>query len=131
MPDTPPESGVGKVPATEQEARAELREKYAATIRRLWKRQPDECPICGSNLWNIGDLVQAPIREVAGAREALIAQLGGKPLLPMVYVYVPVTCLVCGYTMFFHSGTLDVRDEETVKVEPPVFRSESDPRRLP
>ena len=34
--------------------------------------------------------------------------------LPKVYVFVPVTCAYCGYTVFFHSGVLDVRDAECV-----------------
>lgn len=115
--------GAARAAGAEAAERAALRDKYAATIRRLWRRQ-DECLVCGSNLWNIGDLVQTPIRDIGGAREAILAQLGAKePSIPLVYVYVPVTCLVCGFTMFFHTGTLDVRDQEEVKTVPPVRRS--------
>src|SRR2546423_670116 len=123
MPDTPPQSGVEDLPPAEQRARAELRERYAASIRRLW-RHPDDCPICGSNSWNIGDLIQTPLRDIAqiNARDAIIAQLAstGSPRLPQVYLYVPVTCLVCGYTLFFHSGVLDIREEEEVEIEGPL-----------
>jgi predicted nucleic-acid-binding Zn-ribbon protein len=101
---------------SEEQDRFAIREKYAATLRRLWI-EPDNCPICGSNAWNIGDLIQTPLRELVG-RSAVIAQLAS---LPQAYVYVPVSCVICGYTMFFHSGVLDVRDEEEVKAVPPVL----------
>jgi predicted nucleic-acid-binding Zn-ribbon protein len=110
-------------PKTEQEARAALREKYAATIRRLWI-QPDDCPVCGSNAWNTGDLIQMPLRDVGG-RATVIDMLATEVRPKQAYVYIPVTCVICGYSMFFHTGVLDVRDEETVKATPPVRREES------
>jgi predicted nucleic-acid-binding Zn-ribbon protein len=130
----PPAEATASAPAptVEQRARANLREKYSATIRRLWVHEPDDCPICGSNFWTIGDAIDAPLRRVAppDARAAIIAQLGGTQLSsatyeePQVYVYVPVSCLICGYTVFFHSGILDVRDAEEIKTIPPVRRPE-------
>jgi predicted nucleic-acid-binding Zn-ribbon protein len=101
----------------EDRARAALREKYAATLRRLWV-EPDDCPICGSNVWNTGELIQAPLRNVASV-SPLAAALMSQPAA-QAYVYIPVTCVICGYSMFFHTGVLDVRDEETVKAVPPV-----------
>jgi predicted nucleic-acid-binding Zn-ribbon protein len=102
----------------EAQARAALREKYARTIERLWK-EPDDCPICGSNVWNLGDLIQARLRDIdvpLTLEEALVE----RP--PQVYVYVPMSCLQCGYTIFFHTGILDVRDQETIKSEGPLRR---------
>jgi predicted nucleic-acid-binding Zn-ribbon protein len=114
---------MGEQPTPEQAARAALREKYAATIRRLWI-EPDDCPICGSNAWNTGDLIQTQLR-LAASWSAIESALMDQP---QAYVYIPVTCVICGYSMFFHTGVLDVRDEETVKAVPPVRgRPKADP----
>lgn len=120
MPDTPPHSG-GETPwDAEQRARAELRAKYVATIRRLWK-EPDDCPICKKNQWNIGDLVETQLRYLLPDQFPTYESLVSRALpvgptavaqpsrIQQVYLYVPVTCLVCGYTLFFHSGVLDAR----------------------
>lgn len=98
----------------EDRARRQLRQRYAATIRRLWV-EPDDCPICGSNTWGTGDLIQSQLRPPLSPLAQL---LSGPP--PQVYVYVPVTCNICGYSMFFHSGVLDVREQEEVKAVPPI-----------
>jgi hypothetical protein len=107
----------------QQQARAALRQKYAETIRRLWI-EPDDCPICGSNSWNTGDLVQTQLREVP-LLQPLAAAIT-EQLTAQVYVYVPVTCVICGYSMFFHSGVLDVRDQEEVKAVPPIRTPKAD-----
>jgi predicted nucleic-acid-binding Zn-ribbon protein len=89
-----------------------LREKYLRVVQDVWKK-PDDCPICDSTYWNIGDLVEARLRgtdtdvlEIPSTRKA--------------YVYAPITCLYCGYTIFFHTGVLDVRGTEDVKAIPPL-----------
>jgi predicted nucleic-acid-binding Zn-ribbon protein len=110
--------------AEQQKAQAALRQKYAETIRRLWIK-PDDCPICGSNAWNTGDLIQTQLRDVAPIPELYTALMDQPPA--QAYVYVPVTCVICGYSMFFHTGVLDVRDQETVKAVPPV-RREAEPK---
>jgi predicted nucleic-acid-binding Zn-ribbon protein len=109
----------------QQKARAALRQKYAETIQRLWV-EPDDCPICGSNAWNTGDLVQAQVLDVP-LLQPLAAPVT-EQLTAQAYIYVPVTCVICGYSMFFHSGVLDVRDQETVKAVPPIRRPEIDPK---
>jgi predicted nucleic-acid-binding Zn-ribbon protein len=111
----------------QQKARAALRQKYAETIRRLWV-EPDDCPICGSNTWNTGDLIQTQLRHVDDASTPSLAAALMEQPLPQVYVYLPVTCVICGYSMFFHTGVLDVRDEETVKAVPPVRVPRADPK---
>lgn len=89
-----------------------LRAKYQEALQLVW-RKPDNCPICDSNVWNIGGVVDVALRhpEFDPRRTAPA---------PKVYVYVPVTCIYCGYTIFFHSGVLDVRLEEQVKAVPPL-----------
>ncbi|HVX41066.1 MAG TPA: hypothetical protein VHB25_15980 [Gemmatimonadaceae bacterium] len=96
-----------------------LREKYQRILATVW-RKPDNCPICDSSAWNLGDLVDVHVRGTPhpGTKDLAIAALGGTG--PKVYVYIPVTCVYCGYTMFFHSGVLDVRDAEVVKAQPPL-----------
>src|SRR6266567_3125821 len=120
MSENPPSGGRDAIiralsqPETpEDQARRQLRETYASTIRRLWIK-PDDCPICGSNTWNMGDLIQTQLRLVASL-SAVEAALMDQP---QAYVYVPVTCVICGYSMFFHTGVLDVREEEAVKAVP-------------
>jgi NAD-dependent dihydropyrimidine dehydrogenase PreA subunit len=88
-----------------------LREKYQRVLQQVWRR-PDNCPICDSTFWNIGDVVDAPIRHPPPD----LALMGGRK----VYVYAPVTCIYCGFTMFFHTGILDVRDSEEIKAVPPL-----------
>lgn len=112
-------------PKTEQEARAAARKKYAATLQRLWIK-PDDCPICGSNAWNTGELIQTPLRNVASVSPLAAALMSQGPA--EAYVYLPVTCVICGYSMFFHTGVLDVRDEEAVKAAPPIRTPKADPQ---
>lgn len=95
----------------------QLREKYQGILEMVW-REPDECPICRSSAWNIGDLVDVHVRHTPNTHDQIAAALGG--VLPQAYVYVPVTCLYCGYTLFFHSGVLDVRETEDPKTEAPL-----------
>src|SRR6266508_2478555 len=77
----------GQEQQSEEALRAASRDKYAAD----WTR--------------VGDLVEVPLRLI-----------GPVPIIESVprqaYIYVPVGCLTCGYTMFFHSGILDQRAEE-------------------
>lgn len=98
----------------QQDSRS-LREKYQAALELVW-RKPDNCPICDSSAWNLGDLIDAPLRagDVWG-RSFSFEREGRK-----VYVYAPVTCLYCGYTIFFHTGVLDVRLTEEIKATPPL-----------
>jgi hypothetical protein len=103
----------GSTPADPAHA---LRENYQRILEYVW-RKPDNCPICDSTSWNIGDLVDVPLRGVPQGMD-LAAALSSRS--PRVYVYVPVTCVYCGYTIFFHSGVLDVRDTEEVKATPPI-----------
>ncbi len=90
-----------------------MREKYQAALEMVW-REPDNCPICGSTAWNLGDLVDVPVRHVEPPEH--LWDVTAK----RAYVYAPVTCLYCGYTMFFHTGVLDVRTTEEVKAVPPL-----------
>jgi predicted nucleic-acid-binding Zn-ribbon protein len=76
--------------------RERLRSKYQDTIDRLWTKSR-QCPICRTDNWNVADLVDVTIRGIAPAQ---------------AYVYVPVGCTNCGYTMFFHSGILDQRSSQ-------------------
>jgi hypothetical protein len=94
-----------------------LREKYQRILQTVW-RKPDNCPICDSSAWNIGDLIDVHVRHTPQSHDQLAAALGG--ITPQVYVYVPVTCVYCGYSLFFHSGVLDVRDTEEIKAQPPL-----------
>jgi predicted nucleic-acid-binding Zn-ribbon protein len=110
-------------PATQQE----LREKYQRILEEVG-REPDDCPICKSSAWNVGDVVDVHVRHTPYSHDELAASLGG--VMPQVYVYVPVTCSYCGYTLFFHSGVLDARDSEEVKAKPPL-RFAKRPRRQP
>jgi predicted nucleic-acid-binding Zn-ribbon protein len=109
--DPPDPSAVARVlaaqtasqPSPELDERQRLRDKYQATISRLWT-QSGECPICKTDNWNIGDLIETPLRNVAVDLAWAIANTR------QVYLYAPVTCTNCGYTMFFHSGALDQHD---------------------
>jgi predicted nucleic-acid-binding Zn-ribbon protein len=85
--------------------RERLRNKYQAVIARLWQK-PSACPICGTDNWSVSDLVDVPIRDVAPDLAWAIANI------KQAYVYVPVGCTNCGYTIFFHSGVLDARADE-------------------
>jgi predicted nucleic-acid-binding Zn-ribbon protein len=87
----------------EHRARQEAREKYAEILQRLWK-QPETCPICGETDWSLLDLVEIPIRDLVPTLRIELQRKG--------YVFVPVGCVRCGYTMFFHAGVLDQRASE-------------------
>lgn len=103
-------------PSPELRARLALRAKYQRIIDELWTNQPDVCPVCSSTAWSVADLIQTPVRMVSPD----MLGFGGEFQNPQVYVYVPVTCLQCGYTRFFHSGVLDVRDAEEIKSRKPL-----------
>lgn len=96
-----------------------VRARYQAALEQVWKK-PDNCPICDSTAWNIGDLIDAPLRE-----DLLGAWWASEPR-KRAYIYAPVTCLYCGYTMLFHKGVLDVRLDEEVKAVPPLRTTEED-----
>lgn len=102
-----------KDPSPELSTRMALRAKYQRIIDELWTNLPDVCPVCSSTAWSVADLIETPVR--LAARDLLVQSQS-----PQVYVYVPVTCLQCGYTRFFHSGVLDVRDAEEVKSRKPM-----------
>jgi predicted nucleic-acid-binding Zn-ribbon protein len=87
----------------ENEARAEAREKYSAAIQAVWTG-PEECPICGQTVWNLGDLVEIPIRNLTAPIYTVAPRKG--------YVYAPVACVNCGYTILFHTGALDSWQEK-------------------
>jgi hypothetical protein len=101
--------------------REQLRKKYLAAVEMVW-RKPQNCPICDSTAWNLGDLVDARLRHPPSQSIEEIS--AGKAPSTQVYVFVPVTCLYCGYTMFFHSGVLDVRQAEEIKAVPPLHKPE-------
>ncbi len=92
-------------PSPELEARERLREKHQQAIARLWTK-PSACPICGTDRWNVADTVDMPLRDVAPDLAWAIANV------KQAYVYVPVGCTNCGYTILFHAGTLDARFNE-------------------
>jgi predicted nucleic-acid-binding Zn-ribbon protein len=79
------------------QAREALRRKYESALQRVWS-EADTCPICGTNNWSLNDLVDVPLRTDPDPS-----------LQGHAYVYVPLGCTHCGYTMFFHSGTLEAR----------------------
>jgi predicted nucleic-acid-binding Zn-ribbon protein len=95
--------------------RQELRDKYREAIELVWK-EPQDCPVCKSTAWSVGDLVDITVRNV----ESNVMRWPSP-----VYVYVPVTCLYCGYTLHFHSGVLDVRLSENIKAVPPLRLDQS------
>ena len=95
------------------EVRQGIRDKYLKALEMVW-RKPTNCPVCDSTSWAIGDLVDAPLRQLDG-----VARWPSP-----VYVYLPVTCDYCGFTHFFHSGVLDVRLSEEIKAVPPFRRVE-------
>ena len=100
----------GEPTPTPAEMRQANRDKYRAAVEQVWV-QPHNCPVCDSTAWAVGDVVESPIRNLVPNPEMWVGE---------VYTFVPVTCLFCGYTHFFHSGVLDVRLTEEVKGVPPL-----------
>ena len=99
----------------QHEERQLLREKYQKALGMVW-RLPDNCPVCDSTFWNIGDLVDVALRNLP-----IVTPLAWRGDFPhRAYVYAPVTCLYCGYTLFFHTGVLDTRLTEEVPAVPPL-----------
>lgn len=83
----------------ENQAREAARDRYLLVLKRL-REKPLSCPYCETEEWGIADLVEVPIR----IQEPSIAT----GIMPrQSFVYVPLGCLNCGYTMYFHSGILD------------------------
>lgn len=91
--------------------------KYRSYLGIVWKKS-DNCPICDSTYWSLGDLVDGPLRF-----PTLEASIRGSK---SAYVYVPVSCLYCGYTIFFHTGILDTRGTEEKRAEPPLRAPEEE-----
>jgi len=83
----------------EKTAQEQSRSKYQQVIDRLWT-VPDECPICTTHLWNIGDMVEIPLRPQA---TGLLTAIESR----QAYLYMPVMCTNCGYTMFFNLAVLN------------------------
>jgi len=68
------------------EVRKEQRDRAAQWMDKHWP-EPRTCPICGTNSWNVGDVVSTPL--AAGSLDGPVS------------VYFPVGCLTCGHTYFF------------------------------
>jgi hypothetical protein len=73
----------------ETQERQKLRHQYRSYLKIVWKK-PDNCPICDSTYWNLGDLIDAPLRGILGTKPDLFSTA---PRWREAYVYVPVTCL--------------------------------------
>jgi len=58
-------------PDPNAETRRGLREKYQSALELVWKK-PDKCPVCDATFWNMGDLIDAPVRRVNAAGWALL-----------------------------------------------------------
>jgi hypothetical protein len=69
--------------------RDQQRSAAAMWLQDHWSR-PRACPICGTQNWIIGDLVEVPI-YTGGARN----------LYAGARVMVPITCSTCYYTWQF------------------------------
>jgi hypothetical protein len=57
-----------------------------------WARQ-HECPACGTDQWNVGGPIGAPVYEDTSK--------GPGKLGPAAMLFVTLTCKTCFYTMFF------------------------------
>src|SRR5260370_14546875 len=100
MTDQPPSQPPGQYPppsrppglpdAAEQEQQIGKAEEW---LSQHWA-PPQSCPIDGSNSWNVGNVLE--LRPFSGG--ALIMG-GGIGIFPVF----PVTCTVCGYTVFFNA----------------------------
>jgi len=88
----------------EKTAQERAREKYQAILTGLWTVEPDECPICRTRLWNMGDMVEIPLRP-----QATGLHTGIEPR--QAFLYMPVMCTNCGYTMFFNIGVLNEKPD--------------------
>ena len=74
-----------------EEALLQTRKLAYDAITEKWT-QPEVCPVCGTNQWSIGDLVEHRLFSGGGLK------VGGP-----VFVYVPVSCNNCGNTRFFNA----------------------------
>lgn len=108
-----------------------MRNHYRQALELVW-RKPHICPICDSSAWAVGELVDMSLRDQSRTASQNVGAGGSGAGIgnrstgnvyfqpPQVYVFVPVSCLYCGYTMSFHTGILDVRLTEEVKAVPPL-----------
>jgi len=98
QPPTPSDAGASPFAITEADAannqlRAQRRDAFQRYIQTKWT-QHVKCPICANESFNIEDEIEIPERSRA------ISPTTGQVL---VYVFFPVGCTNCGYTMFFNS----------------------------
>jgi hypothetical protein len=73
------------------ERRQQARERMAAFLKEKWN-PPVICPICDSDSWTFGDVVDVPVRD---------PDTGDYPI--PTYSLVPVFCDTCGYSIFFNA----------------------------
>lgn len=75
-----------------------IREAALTNIRDKWK--DPRCPVCGAQAWQIGNTMDALLRD------QLLRP--NRPGIQEVYSFVPVFCNSCGYTMLFNAVSLGV-----------------------
>jgi predicted nucleic-acid-binding Zn-ribbon protein len=69
-------------------------QKIIEWINSKWQGEKT-CPICKNNKWNISETL-VEVREFHGGS---IVIGGVSQVIPLI----PITCVVCGYTIFFNA----------------------------
>jgi len=70
----------------------EWRNAFSEYIKTKWT-QPVHCPICNTTEWSLGSVVDVPMRQPT------VFPSGSRS----VFIYMPVACDNCGYTIFFNA----------------------------
>lgn len=81
------------LPESGGEGREALRIQFLAWLDDHWSEDRRACPICGSDDWQVWNMVAPPVIEPQGRHFTL------GELLPCF----PVACMVCGHIHLFSS----------------------------
>lgn len=75
-------------------------DKMLDWLNQNW--QSPKCPICSQNSWHIGEKPLV-MKESQGFLET-----------EKFHHFIPITCNICGNTLFFNNNVIDATKEETI-----------------
>ncbi len=99
------------MPETDGKLTLEDREKIRQVFERYKGATDSKCPICGSDIWILGEHVVMPVSS--GANNTIF--FGGP-----VYPQVMLVSKECGYTRFFNAVLLGIVDPKLSEQKTPV-----------
>jgi len=93
------------MPDSERRLSDDDKETVISWLKEKWKGESADCPICGSNDWNVGDHVA----EMPALSKTMLASRRA------TYPHVVMVCANCGHTLLFNAVVMRIVSREWQK----------------